>query len=307
MAIRADAPHIAREAPPVRRDRRRFRVRPLSFALSAGGSSLLVGYLSVLILIPVAALASHAIGLSVLTHGAGGAFWEWSVHTNFSAFWTAVTQSASVHALWLSVWISLVVAAVNAVMGLTIAWVLVRDRFPGRWFLEGIIDLPFALPTVVAGFVLLYLYGQASPVHVDLFETWTGLIVALLFVTLPFSVRSVQPVLESLDGHAESAARSLGAGRLRTFRTVVFPALLPSVLAGFGLGFARAVGEFGSIAFIGGGLQHTTLASNYIYSLSSNGEYSEAGAVAVALLIISLFLLASSNALSRRVQRRLSS
>jgi sulfate/thiosulfate transport system permease protein len=308
MAIRADALNPAHEAPPVPRGRRRFRVRPLSFVSSAGGSVVLVGYLSIVILIPVAALVAHGFGFSVLTHGRGPAIWAWSVRTNFSAFWSAVTQSQAIEAIWLSVWLSLCVAAVNAVMGIAIAWVLVRDDFFGKRFVEGIIDLPFALPTIVAGLVLLFLYGASSPVHVDLFESVTGLFVALLFVTLPFSVRSVQPVLESLDGQAEAAARSLGAGRTRTFFTVVLPSILPATLGGFGLAFARAVGEFGAIALIAGGLQRTTLAPYYIFDLLAQGPASqdEAAAVSVALLSISLVVLAASSAVGRHVQRRLS-
>ena len=139
-------------------------------------------------------------------------------------------------------------------MGVAIAWVLVRDKFPGKWFIEAFIDLPFALPTIVVGVVLLFLYGTASPLQVNLFETWMGLMVALLFVTLPFSVRAVQPVLASLDGEAEAAAKSLGAGGIRTFLRVVLPSLWPAVLGGFGLAFARAIGEFGSISLIAGGI-----------------------------------------------------
>jgi sulfate transport system permease protein len=194
-------------------------------------------------------------------------------------------------------------------MGVAIAWVLVRDNFVGKRFVEGVIDLPFALPTIVAGLVLLYLVGTASPIHVDLFETWMGLMVALLFVTLPFSVRSVQPVLESLDDQSESAASSLGASRARAFFTVVFPSIVPAMLAGFGLAFARAVGEFGAIAFIGGGLQRTTPAAVLILDLIQQGPGSQgqAAAISLALLVLSLVLLASSAALGRRVQRRLSS
>jgi sulfate transport system permease protein len=199
------------------------------------------------------------------------------------------------------------VAAINAVMGIAIAWVLVRDEFPGKRVVEGLIDLPFALPTIVAGVVLLFLYGQASPIKVDLFETWMGLMVALLFVTLPFSVRAVQPVLESLDGQAESAARSLGAGRLRTFLTVVLPSLLPAVLAGFGLAFARAIGEFGSISLIAGGIARTTTASSYIYNLTQGFLWPDAAAVSTALLLLSLAVLITSSAISRRFQRRLQS
>jgi sulfate transport system permease protein len=271
----------------------------------AGGGTLLVGYLSVIVLIPIAALTAHGLSISIHTHGAGLAFWDWSVHTDFSAFWSAVTQPPARTAIWLSLWLSLVVAAINAVFGVAIAWVLVRDDFPGKRVVEAVIDLPFALPTIVAGVVFVYLYGTKSPIHVTLFETWAGLLVALLFVTLPFSVRAVQPVLESLDGHAEEVARTLGASPSRTFRTVVLPSVLPAVLSGFGLAFARAVGEFGSIALIAGGLAKTTTASIYIYSLFQDGKQGQAASVSVALLVISLLLLATCSVLSRRVSRRL--
>src|SRR5580692_3896660 len=168
-------------APPARKGWRRFSSRLRRTSGLYGGASLIVGYLSIIVLIPIAAVVAHGFSFSIQTQGWGAALW-----------------------LWLSV------AAINAVMGVAIAWVLVRDRFPGKWLLEAFIDLPFALPTIVVGVVLLFLYGTASPLKIDLFETWMGLMVALLFVTLPFSVRAVQPVLASLDGESEAAAKSLG-------------------------------------------------------------------------------------------------
>jgi sulfate transport system permease protein len=267
-----------------------------------------VGYLSIIVLIPIAAVVARGLGISVDTNGAGLRLWDWSVHLNLHAFWTAVTEPAALHAIWLSLWLSLAVAGLNAVAGIAIAWILVRDDFAGKRFVEGFIDLPFALPTIVAGVVFIYLYGEASPIHVTLFETWIGLFVALAFVTLPFSVRAVQPVLESLDGHAEAAARSLGATRLGAFRSVVLPSIVPAVLSGFGLAFARALGEFGSISLIAGGLQRTTTASYYIFNLMSDGSSyftDQAAAVSVALLVLSLVLLVGSSALSRHYTRRL--
>jgi sulfate transport system permease protein len=171
--------------------------------------------------------------------------------------------------------------------------------------LDSVIDLPFALPTIVAGVVLLAIYGPESPIHVDLFETWMGLMLALLFVTLPFSVRSVQPVLASLDVESEDAARTLGAGGLRTFFSVVMPSLWPSVLAGFGLAFARAIGEFGSISLIAGGIPRTTTASYYVFNLTAGFEWDAAAAVSTALLVVSLVVLVTANVLSRRYQQRL--
>jgi len=282
-------------------------MRPLSAVGAVGGATLLVGYLSVVVLIPIAALAAHGLGISIDTHGQGFAFWDWSLHTNFAGFWHTVTQPTALQAIWLSLWLSLGVAALNAVAGIAIAWVLVRDEFPGKGLVEGVIDLPFALPTIVAGIVFLFLYGASSPVHLDLYETRTILFMALLFVTLPFSVRAVQPVLESLDGHAEAAARSLGASGFRTYRTIVLPSLLPAVLSGFGLAFARAIGEVGSLILVAGGLAHTTTASLLIYNLMQGPPSTqvEAASVSVALLVLSLVLLSSSSALSHHFSRRL--
>lgn len=317
----------ASETPPAPRSRRRFRVpailgsvrrtprprTPLkllrrgSSAIGiAGGSSLLVGYLSLVVLIPIAAVAAHGLGISLHTHAQGWAFWHWTFNSGFSEFWGNVTQQAAVHAIWLSLWLSVSVAAANAVFGVVIAYVLVRDDFFAKRILEGVIDLPFALPTIVVGVVFVYLYGGASPVHVTLYGTWMGLFVALLFVTLPFSVRSVQPVIESFDGTAEDASRSLGAGSLQTFVNVVMPAILPAILTGFGLAFARALGEFGSISLIAGGQQRTTTASNFIYNLFLSSNFTQAAAVSVVLLVISLVLLAGTGFTSSRFQQRLS-
>lgn len=321
MGTAAELSPARSEAPASRTGRRRFAApgggwregrAPLSRRLPSaipafGGTTLLVTYLSLIVLIPIAALAAHGLGFGVQTHGAGPRFWEWSVHTDFSAFWRAVSQRQALDAIWLSMWLSLAVAAINAVAGVAIAWILVRDDFPGKRALESVIDLPFALPTIVAGVVFVYLYGPASPVHVVLFEKAAGLLVALLFVTLPFSVRAVQPVLESLDGHAEAAARTLGAGRLRGFATIVLPSLVPSVLAGFGLAFARALGEYGSISLIYGGLSRVTPASALLVQIASNqiSAWPSAAAISTALLALSLVLLSASSAASRRIQRRL--
>lgn len=270
-----------------------------------GGGALIVAYLSIIVLLPIAALVSHGFSISVAGRGAGLAFWRWHVSFGFRTFWSAVTATGARNAILLSLWLSFAVAAINAVMGVAIAWVLVRDRFFGRTFLDSVIDLPFALPTIVAGVVLLAIYGPDSPIHVDLFETWMGLMLALLFVTLPFSVRSVQPVLASLDLDSEDAARTLGASGLRTFFSVVLPSLWPSVLAGFGLAFARAIGEFGSISLIAGGVPRTTTASYYIFNLTAGFLWTDAAAVSTALLVISLVVLISANVFARRFQKRL--
>jgi sulfate transport system permease protein len=272
--------------------------------LAGGGGALIVGYLSLIVLIPIAALISHGLSISVATHGAGIEFWRWHVSIGVRTFWLAITASGAEEAIFLSLWLSLAVAAINAVMGVAIAWVLVRDKFFGKGLLEASIDLPFALPTIVAGVVLLAIYGVDSPIHVDLFETWMGLMLALLFVTLPFSVRAVQPVLASLDLESEAAARTLGAGSVRTFFTVVLPSIWPAVLGGFGLAFARAIGEFGSISLIAGGVGRTTTASYYVYNLTQGFLWTDAAAVSTALLVLSLVILVTTNVLAHRYQRR---
>lgn len=290
---------------PARFGWRRVASRAPSLLLLGGGGTLIVGYLSIIVLLPVAALLSHGLSLHVAGRGAGLAFWHWHVSISLSVFWDSLTAPGAFNAIFLSLWLSFAVAAINAVMGVAVAWVLVRDRFVGRSFLDSVIDLPFALPTVVAGVVLLAIYGPDSPIHVNLFETWMGLMLALLFVTLPFSVRTVQPVLASLDEDGEAAARTLGAGNVRTFFSVVMPSLWPSVLAGFGLAFARAIGEFGSISLIAGGIPRTTTASYYIFNLTSGFQWTQAAAVSAALLVLSLFVLITANVFSRRFQRRL--
>jgi sulfate transport system permease protein len=283
---------------------RRLRARWGLQALAGGGGALIVGYLSLIVLIPIAALVSHGLSISVATHGSGAEFWRWHVSFGFRTFWDAVTASGSKEAIFLSLWLSLSVAAINSVMGVAIAWVLVRDKFPGKGLVESSIDLPFALPTIVAGVVLLAIYGVDSPIHVDLFETWMGLMVALLFVTLPFSVRAIQPVLASLDLESEAAARTLGAGSVRIFFTVVLPSIWPAVLGGFGLAFARAIGEFGSISLIAGGLGRTTTGAYYVYNLTQGFLWTDAAAVSTALLVLSLVILVTSNVLAHRYQRR---
>jgi sulfate/thiosulfate transport system permease protein len=283
---------------------RRLRARVGLGALAGGGGALIVGYLSLIVLIPIAALISHGLSISVSTHGAGAEFWRWHVSIGVRTFWNAVTAPGSKEAIFLSLWLSLSVAAINSVMGVAIAWVLVRDTFPGKGLVESSIDLPFALPTIVAGVVLLAIYGVDSPIHVDLFETWMGLMVALLFVTLPFSVRAVQPVLASLDLESEAAARTLGAGSVRVFFTVVLPSIWPAVLGGFGLAFARAIGEFGSISLIAGGLGRTTTGAYYVYNLTQGFLWTDAAAVSTALLVLSLVILVTSNVLAHHYQKR---
>lgn len=270
-----------------------------------GGGALIVAYLSLIVLIPIAALVCHGLNLAVSTNGAGVEFWRWHVSVGWHAFWAAITAPGAEEATFLSLWLSLAVAAINSVMGLAIAWVLVRDKFVGKGLVESAIDLPFALPTIVAGVVLLAIYGVDSPIHVDLFETWMGLMVALLFVTLPFSVRAVQPVLASLDLESESAARTLGAGNVRIFFHVVLPSIWPAVLGGFGLAFARAIGEFGSISLIAGGLGRTTTASYYVFNLTQGFLWTDAAAVSTALLVLSLVVLVTTSVFAHHFAKRM--
>jgi sulfate transport system permease protein len=216
-----------------------------------------------------------------------------------------VTSPRALAALELSVGASLVVAAVNAVAGTLIAWVLVRDRFPGKAVLEVVIDIPFALPTVVAGLVLLSLYGPRSPLGVDVANTRAAVFLALAFVTLPFVVRTVQPVLEELDTDVEEAAASLGASRVTTFRRVILPSLAPAIAAGAALSFARAISEYGSLVLLSGNLaMRTEVASVRILTYVENGDDGQAAAVATILLVVALLVIVGLDLLQRRVARR---
>ena len=177
-----------------------------------------------------------------------------STQDGATGFWDAVSSPQAVAALKLTLGASLVVSFANAVLGTVTAWVLVRDDFRGKSLMNALIDLPFALPTIVAGLVLLALYGPRSPIGIDVAYTRTAIVLALMFVTLPFVVRTVQPVLQELDAEMEEAARSLGASHWTTFRRVIFPNILPGILSGVALAFAKAVGEFGSLVIITGNL-----------------------------------------------------
>ena len=191
-----------------------------------------MSYLSIVALIPLAAVV-----LKSLENGP-------------DSFWTAISSPQAVAALKLTLIASVVVVLINAVFGTLIAWVLVRDDFPGKSIVNSLIDLPFALPTIVAGLTLLAFYGPDSPVGINVAYTRAAVVMALLFVTLPFVVRAVQPVLLELDREMEQAAESLGASRTTVFRRIIMPNLTPAIIAGAGLAFARAVGEFGSLVLI---------------------------------------------------------
>jgi sulfate transport system permease protein len=217
--------------------------------------------------------------------------WE-SQRAGGSAFWSAVSDSQAVAALELSLVAALVVTGVNAVAGTAIAWVLVRDDFRGKSLVNAVIDLPFALPTIVAGLTLIALYGPRSPIGIDVTGTRTAVMLALLFVTLPFVVRTVQPVLHELDREMEEAARSLGAGELTVFRHVVLPNILPGILSGVALAFARGVGEIGALVLVSGNLPFKTqVASVFIFLHIQSGDRAGASAIAVVLLAISFAVL----------------
>jgi sulfate transport system permease protein len=221
-----------------------------------------------------------------------------------ASFWNAITSPQAMAALKLTLAASLVVALVNATTGTLIAWVLVRDEFRGRSFVNALIDLPFALPTIVAGLTLLALYGPRSPVGVDIAYTRAAVVLALLFVTLPFVVRTVQPVLIELDRELEEAAASLGASAFQTFRRIIFPNLLPGILSGVALAFARAVGEFGSVVLITGNLPFKTeVSSVYIFGQLESGNPEGAAAASVLLLAISFGVLLAIGAIRRLVTR----
>jgi sulfate/thiosulfate transport system permease protein len=244
-------------------------------------------YLSVIVLLPLAAVLSKSLG--------GG----------LSGFWDAVSGAQSVAALKLTVVASLTVVAINAVFGTIIAWVLVRDEFPGKKAVNAFIDLPFALPTIVAGLTLLTLYGKDSPIGLDVAFTRTAVAFALLFVTLPFVVRAVQPLLLEMDREMEEAAASLGAGGLTIFRRIIFPNLLPGIAAGVALAFARALGEYGSLILITGNIPFKTeVSSVFIFNQIESGNTAGAAAVSVVLLGVSLALLAVVGLLQRWGGRR---
>ena len=259
---------------------------PAAARPAAGTGALLRGlvttYLSLVVLLPLAAVVWRA--------SSDGA----------TSFWRAATAPQALAALRLTFLISLAVVAVNVVTGTLVAWVLVRDEFPGKRLVNSLIDLPFALPTIVAGVVLLALYGPQSPLGVNLAYTRAGVLLALAFETLPFVVRAVQPVLFELDRDMEEAAASLGAGNFTIFRRIVLPNLMPAILAGVGLGFARSVGEYGSLVLISGNLPFKTeVSSVFIFNQIESGRVTNAAAVSVVLLAISFAVLLGISALSR--------
>ena len=250
----------------------------------AGAASI---WLSVIVLLPLAAIV-----------------WQ-SAKGGWGAFWAAITATSALESFRVTLTVAVGVTAVNAVFGLLVAWVLTRDEFVGKRLVDSVIDLPFALPTIVASLVMLALYGPSSPVNLQLQHTKWGVGVALLFVTLPFVVRSVQPVLLELDREVEEAAASLGASNPVIFSRVVLPALLPSLLSGAGLAFARAIGEFGSVVLIGGAIPgETEVSSQWIRTLIENDDRTGAAAVSIVLLAVSFLVLLVLRTLGSRASRR---
>jgi sulfate/thiosulfate transport system permease protein len=267
------------EAPPRRPGRRHGTT-----SLRVGAATL---WLSVIVLLPLAA---------ILWQSAGG---------GWTAFWNAVSSNAALESYKVTLTVSIGVTAVNLVFGLLVAWVLTRDDFAGKRFVDAVIDLPFALPTIVASLVMLALYGPNSPIGLHIQHTKWGIGVALLFVTLPFVVRSVQPVLLELDREVEEAAASLGANNLTIFTRVVLPALLPSLLSGAGLAFSRAIGEFGSVVLIGGAVPgETEVSSQWIRTLIENDDRTGAAAISIVLLVASFLVLFVLRAVGSRAAKR---
>jgi sulfate transport system permease protein len=262
------------------------------FGLTLG---LAITYLSLIVLIPIAALMLRTTALS----------WE--------QFWSIATSDRVVAALRVSFGASFLAATINAVFGLIVAWVLVRYRFPGRRALDAIVDLPFALPTAVAGIALTAIFAQTGwigqflePFGIKIAYTWWGIVIALTFIGLPFVVRTLQPVIEEIDREAEEAAATLGASRRQAITRVIFPTLLPALLTGFVLALARAVGEYGSVIFIAGNIPYRTeIAPLLIVIRLEEFDYAGAAAIATIMLAISFMLFLAINLLQTWARRRL--
>jgi sulfate transport system permease protein len=264
---------------------RKFNVLP-GFGLTMGFT---LFYLSALVIIPIGGLVVRTLGLS------------------WAEFWELATTERALAAYKLTFGASLIAALANAIFGTLLAWVLTRYEFPGRRLIDAMVDFPFALPTAVAGLTLANLFAANGwlgkylvPFGVKGAYTPLGIVIALTFVGMPFVVRTLQPVLESFEREVEESAATLGAGRLRTFLTIIAPTLLPPVITGFALAFARAIGEYGSIVFISGNLPFKTEIAPYLIVMRLE-EYDYAGAIALAvvLLIISFALLVVINLLEQ--------
>jgi sulfate/thiosulfate transport system permease protein len=253
-------------------------------ALSVG---FVTTFLTVLVALPLAAL-----------------IWE-ATSEGSQSFWDAVSSPEAVAALKLTLVASLAISLLNAVLGTTTAWVLVRDDFRGKSLVNAIIDLPFALPTIVAGLTLLALYGPTSPIDINVAFTQTAIVLCLMFVTLPFVVRTVQPVLEELEVDAEEAASSLGASRFTVFKRIILPSLVPAIAAGAALSFARAISEYGALVLLSGNRPfQTEVVSVRVLSFIENGNLTSAAAVASVMLFVALFVIVALDIVQRRVARR---
>jgi len=286
MTVVAAPPAVEPPAPRDRRWRRAARPRSLT-PVSSLGLGVAVLWFSLLVLIPLAAVVVA------------------SAEEGWSGIWTVLQNDMTASALRLTVGTALLTTALNVVVGAVIAWVLVRDRFWGKGVLNVIIDVPFALPTVVAGLVLLSLYGPQSPIGIDVANTRIAVFLALAFVTLPFVVRTVQPVLEELEADVEEAAASLGAGRFTTLRRVILPSLVPAITAGAALAFARAIAEYGSLVLLSGSLPFKTqVASVRVLAYLEGGNRAGAATVATILLLVALLVIVLLDILQRRVARR---
>lgn len=245
-----------------------------------------VTMLSLIVLIPLASVMVSALKLRP------------------AEFWSLITKPTVRHALATSIGCSFIAALINSVFGVIIAWVLVRYEFPGKRILDGCIELPFALPTSVAGITLSKMYSEngilgapLAKLGIKVSYTHLGLVIALVFVGIPFVIRAVQPVLEKLDGQYEEAAFMLGANRFQTFRRVLLPEMMPPVLTGFGLAFARGIGEYGSVIYISGNSarEHTQVISYVIMQKLGYIDYASATAIALVMLILSFVLLLAVN------------
>ena len=280
---------VSRPAPPEGRRPGRVRRSTPRNTLTRGaglGLGIAMVWFSLLVLLPLSAIVAVA--------AAGG--WD--------RYFQVLRNGATFNAIQLTVSQALLVTAVNVVMGTVIAWVLVRDRFPGKAVLDVIIDVPFALPTIVAGLVLLSLYGPRSPLGLHWAFTPHAVTLALAFVTLPFIVRTVQPVLEELEPDVEEAAASLGARRVTILRRIILPSLFPAIAAGAALSFARAISEYGSLVLLSGNRPNETeVVSVRVLSFIENGSEASAAAVASVMLAIALVAIVLLDVLQRRVAR----
>ncbi|RAU95704.1 sulfate ABC transporter permease subunit CysT [Paenibacillus sp. YN15] len=263
------------------------------FGLSMGYT---IFYLSVIVLFPLSALFLKSVSMGL------GKFWE------------TVTDDRVLASYRISITTSLSAALVNAVFGFLVAWVLVRYKFPGKKIIDSMVDLPFALPTAVAGIALTTIYSENgwmgslfAKIGIKSAYSPMGITIALIFIGLPFVVRTVQPVLEELDKEIEEAAASLGAYRLKTFFRVILPEVLPALLTGFALAFSRGIGEYGSVVFISGNMpMKTEIAPLLIMMKLEQFDYTGATAIAVVLLLFSFLMILVINYLQWRTRRRMS-